>query len=380
MFVRSPISVKLESGPSSSGSRPLKRVPARRSRNLSRRYPLDRGRDLPDVLRRRAAAAADDVDEAVPRELTEEAARVLRPLVVQAELVRQARVRIAGHPRRRDLREVLDERAHLRRPERAVDADHERARVLDRDPERLDRLAREVAAALVDGGEREPERQLGRDVLRGGDRRLRVQRVEDRLDQEQVHPALAQGADLVRVRLGDLVEGRGAVGGVVDLRRQRQRDVERPDGAGDEARTAVLRRPLVRGGTCEPRAREVHLLHDVGPEAVVRLADRRRRERVRRGDVGAGREVLAVDARDQLRLRQVEQVRIARHVVAVIAEPLAAVALLPAHLALQEHAPRAVEDGDALPEDRFEPFACVLHLRSLQQARERVLSGALGVC
>ncbi len=70
-------------------------------------------------------------------------------------------------------------------------------------------------------------------------------------------------------------------------------------------------------------------------------------------------------------LRQVEQVRVAGQVVAVVAEPLAAVALLPAHLALQEHAPRAVEDGDALPEDRFEPFSRVLHLRSLQQARER---------
>ena len=218
--------------------------------------PVDRGHDLPDVLRRRAAAAADDVDEAVARELAEEAARVLRLLVVHAELVRQARVRVARDPRRRDLREILDERTHLGRPERAVDADDERPRVLDRDPERLDRLAGEVAAAVVDRGEREPERQLGRSVLRGDDRRLRVQRVEDGLDQEQVDAAVAQRADLLRVRLDDLVEGRGAVGGVVDLRRQRQRDVERPDGAGDEG-AAGLRLPLVRGCACEPRAREV---------------------------------------------------------------------------------------------------------------------------
>ena len=38
---------------------------------------------------------------------------------------------------------------------------------------------------------------LGRDVPRRGDRRLRVQRVEDRLDQEQVDAALAQAADLL---------------------------------------------------------------------------------------------------------------------------------------------------------------------------------------
>jgi len=46
-----------------------------------------------------------------------------------------------------------------------------------------------------------------------------------------------------------------------------------------------------------------------------------------------------VDAGDQLRLREVEQVRVAGEVVAVIAEPLAAVTLLPAHFTLQEHSP-----------------------------------------
>ena len=86
-----------------------------------------------------------------------------------------------------------------------------------------------------------------------------------------------------------------------------------------------------------------------------------------------------MDAGDQLGLREVEEVRVALDVVAVVAEPLAAVTLLPAHLALQEHAPGAVEDGDALPEDGFEPFPRVLHL-SPYDGPGAALSGALGVC
>ena len=198
---------------------------AARRGNRARRDAVDRGDDLPDVLGRRAAAAADDVDEAVARELAEEAARVLRLLVVLAERVRQAGVRMARDPRRRDLREILDERPHLGAAERAVDADDERLRVLDRDPERLDGLRGEVPAAAVDRGEREPERQLGRGVLRGEDRGLAVERVEDRLDEEQVDAAVAQRADLLRVRLHHLVERRRAVRRVVDARRKRERDI-----------------------------------------------------------------------------------------------------------------------------------------------------------
>src|SRR6266540_3386295 len=132
-----------------------------------------------DVLRSRAAAAADDVDQAVLGELAQGAARVLRLLVVRAHLVRQARVRMTRDPGRGDAREILDERAHLRRAEGAVDADDERVRVLDGQPERIDRLAGEVAAAAVDRREGDPERDLGSLVQRGGDRSLGVELAED---------------------------------------------------------------------------------------------------------------------------------------------------------------------------------------------------------
>ena len=271
---------------------------------------------------------------------------------------------MARDPGRRDLCEVLDEGPHLGGAERAVDAHHERLRVLDRGPERLDGLTRQRAAREVDDRDADPERQLGRDLARGRDRRLAVEGVEDGLDQEEVDAAVAECADLLGVRLDHLVEGRGAVGGIVHPRRERERHVERPDRAGHQPAELVGDLPR------ELRALERHLGGNV-LERVVRLADPRRREGVGGRDVGARLEVRAVDLAHDLGLRQVEQVRVPGDVERVVAEALAAVLLLATHTLLDQHAPRAVEDDDALPEDRFEPFPRVLHLLSLSEARER---------
>ncbi len=96
-------------------------------------------RDGPDVVGGRAAAAADDVHQPRVSELAQEAARVLGLLVVAAEGVRQAGVRVAGDVRRRDPGKLGDVRPHLLRAQRAVDADDERLGVLDGGPEGLDR-------------------------------------------------------------------------------------------------------------------------------------------------------------------------------------------------------------------------------------------------
>ena len=67
--------------------------------------PSDGGDDRPDVVGRRAAAAADDVHEPVAGELAQVAARVRRLLVVEPQLVREAGVRVARDLGRRDARE-----------------------------------------------------------------------------------------------------------------------------------------------------------------------------------------------------------------------------------------------------------------------------------
>src|SRR5205814_2294952 len=84
-------------------------------------------------------------------------------------------------------------------------------------------------------------------------------------------------------------------------------------------------------------------------------------EGVRGRDVGAGREVPAVDVEHDLRPRQVEEVRIAGDVAGMVLEALAAIRLLAADVTLDENAPRAVEQGDPLGEDGFQSCARVLH-------------------
>ena len=172
----------------------LEAAPARSLRagcgERARREPSTAAAIAARVLGRRAAAAAGDVEEARRGELAEQRARHLGRLVVAAEGVRQPGVRVRADEARRELRELGDVRPHLVRAERAVDADDQRLGVLDRGPERLDRLPGERAAGEVDDRGRDPERQLGRRLARGDDRRLRVQRVEDRLEQQQVDAAL----------------------------------------------------------------------------------------------------------------------------------------------------------------------------------------------
>ena len=130
-------------------------------RDLPRGQSLGQGHDGLDVLGRRAAAAADEVHEPVrARTRAGSGSCPSGSSSCAPNSFGRPAFGMARDVRRRDAREVLDERPHLLRAERAVDADDERLRVLDRRPERLDRLPREVAPAQVDRRERDPERQL----------------------------------------------------------------------------------------------------------------------------------------------------------------------------------------------------------------------------
>ena len=321
-------------------------------RDDARLQRRDGGGDRRRVLGACAAAAAGNVEQAARDELAERAARVVRRLVVAAEGVRQTGVGMARDEAGGDARQLGHERPHLLGAESAVDAHDQRVCMLHGQPERLDGLPAERAAREVGRRHRDPERQLRRDLLRRHDRRLRVERVEDRLDQQDVDAAVAQAPDLLGIRGDDLIKGVGAEGRVVDLRRQRQRHVERADIAGHEARPVRrARRPGVGRGAGQAGALHVHVV-DGALERVVGLPDRRRGEGVRRRDVGASREVRVVDLGDDLRLRQVQQVGVALDVVRVHGEALAAELLLGQTPALQQHAPGAIEHEHALAGDR----------------------------
>src|SRR5207244_12736821 len=105
---------------------------------------------------RAPSTASHDVVQSLLVEPSKSVARVALLLVVRAHLVRQAGVRMARDPGRRHAGEILDERTHLRRAEGAVDPDDERLGVLHGEPERVDGLAGESAAAAVDRRARDP--------------------------------------------------------------------------------------------------------------------------------------------------------------------------------------------------------------------------------
>ena len=88
----------------------------------------------------------------------------------------------------------------------------------------------------------------------GEDRGLGVERVEDGLDQERIDAAGEQPAHLLGIGDAQLVEGDGAKAGIGDVGRDRGGAVGRADGAGDEARAAVLVLRDPRGLARQPRA------------------------------------------------------------------------------------------------------------------------------
>ena len=153
-----------------------------------------------------------------------------------------------GH-RARQLGEV---RPHLPGAQRAVEAHAERLGVLDRDVERLERLARQRAAAQVGDRDRDHQRQAPCRVSSktssiADQRRLGVERVDDAFRPAAGRSRRRSGRAPVPCRRPPsrrTCTARNA--GLFDVRRDRQRLGRRADRAGDESRpVGRLRGPLV---------------------------------------------------------------------------------------------------------------------------------------
>ena len=324
---------------------------ARPRRQLSRRLAAHRLGDRADVGRRRAAAAADDVDEAGIGELGEQPRHVFRALVIEAELVGQAGIGIGADEGIGDAGEIGDVGAHLLRAERAIEPDRERRGMLDRDPERLRGLAREHAPGQIGDGAGHHDRYRGaarfEQLGDGVERRLGVERVEDGLEQEQIGAAFDEALGLLAIGFAQLVEGDGAETGIAHVGRDRRGAVGRAHGAGDEARAAVLARRDRGGFLGEAGAGEVEL-GDEFLRAVIGLGDPGRGEGVGRDDVGAGAEIVEMKLPHGVRLRQDQNVVVAAQVARPIGKALPAVAGLAELEVLDFRAHGAVEHEDRL--------------------------------
>ncbi len=190
MFVRSPTFTKRVSSTTVTGSSPARRRAGVVVGGTRGRLVRDPARDRLDVRRRRAAAPADEVHEARVGELGEDRRRLVRRLVVLAEGVGQPGVRVAADEGVRDARHLGDVGAHLLGAERAVEADEQGLGVAHRVPERLGDLPRQGPARRVrdrPGDDHRPAATVvGEDRLDREDGGLGVERVEDRLDEDEV--------------------------------------------------------------------------------------------------------------------------------------------------------------------------------------------------
>jgi hypothetical protein len=183
--------------------------------------------------------------------------------------------------------------------------------VLDRDVERLDGLAGQGTAALVDDGDRNYDRKtdalLCKDVVDRTECGFGVERIEDRFEEQEVGASVHQAAHLLRVRLTRFVEGERSEARVIDVRAEAQGLVERADRPRHEARLA---RTTGRGLFGQTRRGDVEVVDHV-LQVVVGLRERIRVERVGFDDVGAGIKVLLVNAADHVRPRENQQVVVA---------------------------------------------------------------------
>ena len=285
--------------------------------------------DRRDVVGGGAAAAADDVDEPGVGELAERRRRLLGRLVVAAEGVGQPGVGVGAHERIGDRRQLVDVRPHLLAAERAVEPDRERIGMPHRLPERSDGLPGQRASGAIGDRARDHERcddtGVGGVAAGGDDRCLGVERVEDRLDEQQIDPAGDEPGDLLAVGLGEVVERHRPVAGVFHTRRQRERDVGRADGARHPPLAPVCKSGGIGGASRQPGAGDVDLV-DQGrvAEPVLALGDGGRRERVGGDDVGTGRQVPGVQIEHGVGLGQHEQVEVSCERLCVIAEAIAA--------------------------------------------------------
>ncbi len=322
-------------------------------RRVLRHHPGDRA----DMVGRRAATAADHVDEALAGEFLDLRRHELRAFVVLAEGVGQAGVGIGageGVGNAGDLRQM---RPHRVGPERAVESDGEGTGVTHRVPEGGWRLAGERAAGKIGNGARDHQRQanalLREDLLAGKDRRLGVQGVEDRLDQDQVRPAVNQAPQLLAVRQAQVVEANRAVAGVVHVRRHRGGAVRRPERSRHETPPPVRGLGALGGAADQTRAVAVQFV-DHRAHAVVGLRDGSGGEGVGLQNVRTCHGVGVVDPLDGIGLGEDQKVIVTLLVTVADAETVAAELLLMEVEPLDLRPHGAVKDQDPLARGRLQ--------------------------
>ena len=253
--------------------------------------------------------------------------------------------------------------------------------MLHRFPIRIHLLRRDERLPAAPDRRRDHHRQhdavLFKNLLHRDERRLRVQRIENRLHQNHVRAAGDQPANVVHVSRLHLIESDHAKTRIVRIRRIAQRHLHRPHRPRDEPlasrRVAHPIRPLAtlprRGLAHFPRQIVQEFVLDdlleklrILPPTVfprvfhekVAQRDRGHAKGIRLNDVRARLQKPPVDVADHLRLREREKVAAVQHVLLHILEALSPHIRLRHPISANRRSHRPVDDRDALAEQLFE--------------------------
>ena len=253
-----------------SGSRPGQPAGRRRRRRDARRQPVDRGRDRRDVLGRRAAAAAEQVDQPALGELADDRGGLVRRLVVLAEGVGQAGVRDSRRRSSRRPGRARRGRA-ASRPRRARSSGRPAAGVAWRTefqnasvtcPDSVRPEASVIVPEIITG-QRRPRCSNSVSTAKIAALALSVSKIVS-ISSRSAPPSTSP-LSLFEVGLDQLVVGDVAGARVVDVGRDRRGAVGRAERAGDEAGPArVGRGHRVALGPGQPGRLDVELVGELG--------------------------------------------------------------------------------------------------------------------
>ena len=208
---------------------------------------------------------------------------------------------------------------------------------------------------------------------------LGVERIEYRLDQQQIGAAFHQAIDRLGIRGDQLVVAHVAKARVVDVGRDRRRPVGGTERSGNESGlVGRLRGPRIGAFARDSCRGEVDFAHPVF-ELVVGLRDPRRVEGIGLDDIRAGFEKRVVDLAHDFGPGQHQEVVVAFQVVRVIVQPgcrRAAIAVLGELVGLDHGAHRAVQDEDPLPKEAFEQRGLVDDLVHVGLQKQKTRSAA----
>ena len=217
--------------------------------------------------------------------------------------------------------------AHFLGTEGAVQANRQRVGMADGMPERGRCLARQCAARQVGDRAGNHDRQVNAFAFKrfkhGNNRGLGIQRIKDRLDQNDLRAAVDQPTRLLVVGNTHLVKRHGTKTGVVDVWRDRQRAVGGPDSTGHKPAAAVALFSLDRSFARQPSAVHIQLIGKLFHE-VIGLGDGRGGKRIGFHNVRARKKVIQMDVTDRIGLGQDQQVVVALEIMLPVLEALGA--------------------------------------------------------